>query len=178
VQWQLDKASEKGGWIVQRVDFKVDARELDTSKGMLNSAMRAVGAKPTKAYDLPGKLGVDPAWLTRYWEAWPVKADQSVTTYAKGGDREDDTYAFPSFGPNSRGTVGSVGQAEFHEGLTLPAQFAVTNAAPAWILPITRSQPKLKGGTGAIPHTLSAKWDSIKTDAAGKADETTTITTK
>lgn len=177
VQWKLDKPSPKGGWIVQRVDFKANAKESDATAKQ-NIISKTLGIKPMKKVDLMAKLGVDPASLTRYWEAWPVNPGQSVTTYAEGGDLEDDTYAFPSFGPGTKGEVGSAGVAEFYEGLTLPSSFKATNTAPAWILPITRSQPKLKGGTGSIPHTLLATWDSIKQDGAGKADETTKVKTK
>jgi hypothetical protein len=178
VQWKLDNPSPQGGWIVQRVDFKVDAKEADAGTGKMNTLKRAVGVKPMKKVKLQAKFGVDPASLTRYWEAWQVMPGQSVTSYAQNGDVEDDTYAFPSFGPGTKGSVGSVGKAEFYEGLTLPNSFKVTNAAPAWILPLTRSQPKLEGGTGAIPHTLMATWDSTKDGTDDKPDETTKIKTK
>ena len=164
--------------MVQRVDFKVDAKEADTSDGKLNAVKKSLGIKPMKKVDLVAKIGLDPSSLSRYWEAWPVNPGQSTTTYAEGGDVEDDTYAFPTLGPGTKGQSGSAGQAEFYEGLTLPPSFKVTNAAPAWILPITRSTPKLKGGTGSIPHTLLATWDSTKQDATGKPDETTKIKTK
>ena len=178
VQWKLDKPSANGGWIVQQVDFKVDAKEADDKDSKANSVKKAFGVKPMKKVDVQAKLNVDPAGLTRYWEAWPVSPGESVTTYAEGGDLEDDTYAFPSFGPGTKGSVGSAGKAEFYEGLELPDSFQVLNKAPAWILPITRSKPKLAGGTGSIPHTLMATWDSTKKDADDKPDETTKIKTK
>lgn len=178
VQWKLDKPSAKGGWIVQQVDFKVDAQEADDRDSKANSIKKAFGVKPMKKFDVQAKLNADPAALTRYWEAWPVSPGRSVTTYAEGGDLEDDTYAFPSFGPGTKGSVGSAGKAEFYEGLKLPDSFQVLNKAPAWILPITRTKPKLEGGTGSIPHTLMATWNSTKKDADDKPDETTKIKTK
>jgi hypothetical protein len=54
------------------------------------------------------------------------------------------------------------GSAEFYEGLTLPASFTVTNAAPTWILLATNTAPTLTGGTGTIPHSLTATWDCCK----------------
>jgi hypothetical protein len=37
----------------------------------------------------------------------------------------------------------------------------VKNAAPAWSLPATNSNPGLTGGTGALDHNLTATWDGV-----------------
>jgi hypothetical protein len=52
--------------------------------------------------------------------------------------------------------------------LTLPGSFKVTNAAPTFILPATKSAPKLTGGTGAISHNLTAIWDCCGADKTTK----------
>ena len=80
---------------------------------------------------------------------WPGLIGQtSQSGYAElNNDREDDTYG-SSIIPDTKGTMTVTGAAEFYEGLTLPASFTVTNAAPTWILPATKTAPTLTGGTG------------------------------
>ena len=98
---------------------------------------------------------------TPFWEAWQVNKGQSVTTYAEGGDVEDDTYANPRYAAGTKGSVSTSGSAEFHEGLTLPSSFKADPNAPSGILPVTKSDPgTLSGGTGSISHNLTATWDS------------------
>ena len=159
VQWVLDKKSPKGGWIVQGVTATFDVKD---------AAGKAVDVKK-----LTGGV-IDPAtqW-TPYWEAWKVNAGKDVTKYAEKGDLEDDMYSMPGLYDTTKGSIKIEGKAEFYEDLTLPADFKVTNAAPAWILPMTRTKPTLAGGTGAIDHTLTAKWDCT----AGSASKATTVTT-
>jgi hypothetical protein len=116
-------------------------------------------------------VGWDPSW-TPYWEAWPINAGQSVTTYAEeNNDVEDDTYGSVSEADNSKGSLTIAGRAEFYEGATLPADMKPTNTAPAWILPFTRKNPNVAGGTGAIDHNLTVTWDCTG------ADKSSTITT-
>lgn len=152
IQWKLDKPSTTGGWIVQRVDARRDVKD-------------ASGAA------VPVTNGWDPAW-TPYWEGWKVNPGKSVTTYAETGDLEDDTYAGTAGGDNTKGSFTMTGHADFYEGATLPATMTPTNAAPAWILPFTKTDPSLPGGTGAIAHDLTATWDCTGTT------KSTTITTR
>jgi len=72
-----------------------------------------------------------------------------------------DTYAQGPVGANTKGTTEVVGRADFYPGLTLPAGFTVRNAAPAWALPVTNTDPGLTGGTGALDHNLTATWDGV-----------------
>lgn len=137
VQWMLDKPTKVGGWVIQKVELDRDVKKCDGS------------AAPV--------VGLDPAWYP-LWEAWPVRKDKKVTTYAEGGDREDDGYS-SSTQAGTKGTLTVRGRAQFYEGLTLPASFKVTNAAPTWILPATTTEPSLTGGTGAIDHVITATWD-------------------
>jgi len=74
VQWELDKKTTKGGWVVQKVELPYDVKDCSD--------------KPVD----PKKVGgLQPSWYP-VWEAWPINKDQRVTTYAEGGDVEDDTY--------------------------------------------------------------------------------------
>jgi hypothetical protein len=157
VQWKLDKPTTKGGWVVQKVESPYDVKDCGD-----------------KAVDPTKVGGWQPSWCP-YWEAWQINKGQQVTTYAEGGDLEDDTYAAPSLGSDTEGSVTVKGTAEFYEGLTLPSSFTVTNKAPAWILPTTKSAPKLSGGTGSISHNLKASWDCCSKEKA--ATKTTKIET-
>jgi hypothetical protein len=149
VQWKLSGPSPLGGWIVQKLDF---------SGSIKDSAGAAVSH---------GWEGTTP-----YWEAWKVNKGKSVTTYAEGGDVDDDTFSNPSYAAGTRGSVTETGAAEFYEGLTLPSSFKADPSSPAGILPVTKSSPSLSGGTGGIAHNLTATWDSSKGD-----DKTTLSTT-
>jgi hypothetical protein len=153
VQWQLDQASPSGGWVVQKVEMPYDVKDCAGT-----------------AVDPAVMGGFQPSWCP-YWEAWQINKGQKVTTYAEKGDVEDDTFS-SSFnaGPaaTSKGTMTEKGTAEFYEGLTLPAAFQPTNAAPAWILPMTKTDPALTGGSGAIAHELTATWDCCSADKSTK----------
>jgi hypothetical protein len=72
-----------------------------------------------------------------------------------------DTYGQNPIGPNTEGTTKVIGRADFYPNLTLPGSFTVKNAAPAWALPATNSDPGLTGGTGALDHSLTATWDGV-----------------
>jgi hypothetical protein len=137
VQWLLDKPSPLGGWVVQRVDVARDVKDC--------------AGKPVATG------GIDPSWYP-LWEAWQIHKGQKVTTYAEGGDLDDDSYGQGPI-PSTKGSYTVTGSAQFYEGLTLPADFKVTNKAPTWILPTTKAAPTLAGGTGSIPHVLTAAWD-------------------
>ena len=154
VQWKLDRPSPAGGWVVQKVDVARDVKDCTGN---------AVSTG-----------GLDPAWYP-LWEAWPINPGQKVATYAElNNDREDDTYGSSTI-PDTKGTMTVTGAAEFYEGLTLPASFTVTNAAPTWILPATKTAPTLTGGTGTIPHSLTATWDCCR--KKGKKKKTKVQTT-
>jgi hypothetical protein len=152
VQWMLDKPSPKGGWVVQQVGVTRNVKDC---------------ADKVSGPDDSG--GLNTAWYP-LWEAWKVNPGKSVTTYAEGADTEDDTYSQGLTKP-TKGSVTVTGSAEFYEGLVLPGSFKVTNKAPTWILPATNAAPTLAGGTGAIPHSLTATWNCCT-----GSDKTTTVT--
>jgi hypothetical protein len=144
IQWKLDKASPKGGWIVQKVDVESDIKKKN-------------GTKVGTGFD---------AWVP-YWEAWQVMPGKDVTVYADGTeatDCQDDTFSNPSFDDDTKGTMSEKGTAEFYEDLKLPASFKVDLTAPAGELRMTKADPGLSGGSGSIAHTLTATWDCTKDD--------------
>ena len=153
VQWELDKVTTKGGWVVQKVE--------------LSNAVKDCDGKPI---DLEKMNGLKPSWYP-LWEAWQINAGQKVTTYAETGDTKDDTYG-SSYGATSKGSLTVKGTPEFYEGLSLPGDFKVTNKAPTWILPSTHTAPTLTGGTGAISHNLTATWDCCGADKKTKVTPT------
>jgi hypothetical protein len=148
VQWELDKPSPKGGVIIQKVNAVHDIKSKD-------------GAKLETAFD---------KWVP-YWEAWEINKDQKVTTYAEGGDLEDDTFSKSSSPDGSKGTFEEKGTAAFYEGAKLPASMKPERKSPAGILPFSQADPALAGGSSSLAHELKAVWDGAKDD--GK----TTVTT-
>jgi hypothetical protein len=153
IQWVLDNPSPAGGWVVQHVDFNFNVTDC-----------KDVALDPKKTYGMSN---------ISFWEAWEVHKNQKVTTYAEGGDVNDDTFGAPPGGKDTKGNITINGLADFYEGLALPKSFTVTNKPPAWILPMTTADPGLKGGSGAISHTLKAEWDCCPPSK----DKSTKITT-
>jgi len=152
VQWKLDKKTTTGGWVVQKVNYSHSVKNCDG-----------------KPHPLDASDGLwDPSWVP-YWEAWQINKDHDVTTFAETGDTEDDTFEVGST-PDTKGNLKITGSAQFYDGLTLPASMKATHAAPAWDLPTTKSAPKLTGGTGAIDHSIKAKWNCCK-DSKSKTTE-------
>ncbi len=158
IQWGLNNSSAStNGWIVQKVE--VDHNVKDCAGGDFN---------------LETGGGIKPSWYP-IWEAWEVKngvihggpaTNPPVSVFGKS-----DIYGQGSLANNSKGSFTVNGNAEYYDGLTLPASFKVTNKAPAHILPVTTTQPTLTGGTGSISHNLTATWDCCT------ADKSTKITT-
>jgi len=155
VQWVLGKKTTKGGWVVQKVNVNRNVTDC---------------AGTAKA---PGSNELNPSWYP-IWEAWKINKNQKVTTYAEGGDVMDDGYGSGAAGNNTKGSVEVVGKAEFYDGLKLPSSFKVTNKAPAWILPVTKSDPGLTGGSGAIDHNLKAEWSCCPESSSKKTKLTPT----
>ncbi len=148
IQWKLDKASPKGGWIVQKIEVESDIKKKDD----------------TKIEDGFQK------WVP-YWEAWRVMPGKNITVYADGteaSDCQDDTFACSSFGADSKGELAENGTAEFYEGLTLPSSLKANPKSPAGELRMTQADPGLAGGSGSIAHNLTAKWDGTKDDKSTK----------
>ena len=154
IQWELDKKTTKGGWVVQKVELEYDVKDCSD-----------------KPFDAEQTGGLNPGWYP-LWEAWQIHKDQQVTAQVEGGDIYDDIFGTLGYGKNTHGSVIVKGTAEFYEGLTLPSSFKLTNDPPASGLPSTKSAPTLSGGTGAVLHNLKATWN------CGCNDNTTTMDTK
>ena len=153
IQWVLDSASAKGGWVIQKIDISFNVQ--DEHGTAINVSTKGVDTKK-----IP------------YWEAWKINAGKKITTYAEGGDTADDTYVSSiNWGDKTKGTVRVTGAAEFYEDLTLPSDFKATHPY-AGILPATTNDPgALSGGTGSMAHNLTATWDSTG------GNKKTTVTT-
>jgi len=108
-----------------------------------------------------------------FWESWTVAAGSAVTTYADQGDPTDDTFASPSQGDCTKGTITVNKTPSFYENLVLPATFKPTNLPPTGILPTTKTNPNLTGGGNVPKLWLTATWDCCTQGASKK----TTITT-
>jgi hypothetical protein len=157
VQWELDKKTTNGGWIVQKVELPYDVKDCSD-----------------KAVDPTKRNGPQPRKFP-FWEAWQIHKNQQVTTFAEGGDVNDDDFELVSPGSDTKGSITVQGTVEFYEGLTLPGSFRVTNQPPAYSLPSTKSAPTLSGGTGAISHTLKATWDCCSKDKTATKKTTADI---
>lgn len=104
VQWELDKKTTKGGWVVQKVELSYDVKDCSD-----------------KAVDPTKRNGPKPHRFP-FWEAWQINKNQQVTTFAEGGDVNDDSYDLVSPGSDTKGAITIKGTAEFYEGLTLPSR--------------------------------------------------------
>lgn len=155
VKWSVKNAtSSTNGWVAQKVELMRDVKDCST---------------PPNAVPYSAGKGLNPAWCP-LWEAWQVRGG-SVFVGKSTSPHQADTYGARPIGDSTKGNVQVKGTAEYYDGLTLPSSFTVTNAAPTWALPATKTQPTLSGGTGAIDHSLKATWDCCT------SVKTTTITT-
>lgn len=133
VQFLLKSPSAKGGYFVQKI-----------------SIQRTIEKKCPKQYN---DLDVT------YYEAWPVSAGKTVTTYADKGDVNDDTFFNPSM-TQSEGNSNFSAQVKFFENITLPADFKANNRQTfAGILPSTKSKPAFWDAADALDHKLVSTWD-------------------
>jgi hypothetical protein len=154
-RWAIQNATTStNGWIVQHV--VVHQNVTDASNNPIVPGTGSYGGLRTSWYPL--------------WEAWQVRGGQ---VYVGGSSQAHnaDTYGQGPVGPSTKGTTEVIGRADFYPNLTLPSGFTVRNAAPAWALPATNSNPGLTGGTGALDHNLTATWNGVAGTGA------TTVTT-
>jgi hypothetical protein len=158
VKWGIP-ASEtaSSGWIIQRVDKHFEAQDCTGSP---------VTPKPAD----------DPSGYP-FWEAWEFTAGQNVWVgpASGGAAHSGDTFGAPGYGSGTKGKKTITGEVKAIVGFVLPGGMVPRNAAPAWALPYTRSQPPQFASTlpGAA-HTLTAEWDCCP---AGTVTKRTTVTT-
>lgn len=154
-RWSLQNATAStNGWIVQHV--AVTQNVTDAAGTAVVTGQGGFGGLSTSWYPL--------------WEGWQVRGGQ---VFIGGGNSPHgaDTYAQAAVGANTQGTTSIAGRANFYPNLTLPVSFTVRNAAPAWALPVTNTDPAVIGGTGPLSHSLTATWDGVIGNGA------TTLTT-
>ena len=145
IRWSLDKVTTPGGWIVQEVDANFGAKDCENKPVDVAARAREKGANLRPRVHL--------------WEAWRVPPNQTQTLLAQIGYQYDDVFDSVLEFPNTRGKYEVKAQADFHEGLELPASFGVNLLSPSVQLPMTERDPQLPEGTGKIPHNLLATWD-------------------
>jgi hypothetical protein len=158
VKWGIP-ANETGssGWVIQRVDKHFEAQDCAGSP---------VAPKPAD----------DPSGYP-FWEAWEFTAGQNVWVgpAAGGAAHSGDTFGAPGYGDGTKGKKTITGEVKAIVGFVLPGGMTPRNAAPAWALPYTRSQPPQFASTLAgAAHTLTAEWDCCP---AGTVTKRTTVTT-
>ncbi len=134
IQWELSDATTAKGWIVQEVEATYDVKDKDDE--------------------------VIDDDHDHFMEAWEVNSGKKITSYAEGGDVEDDTFTDPDYGVGSKGSITVAATAAYYEG-DLPNDFAENNpSTQAGILPSTTTiHGDLLGGP-STPHNLEATWDS------------------
>jgi len=152
VRWSIDNATAStNGWIVQHVVVRqnVEAWRPPLLPGATLPIVPGQGSYG----------GLSTSWYP-LWEAWQVRGG-SVFVGGSASAHSADTYGQNPVGVNTKGSTEVVGRADFYPNLSLPAAFTVRNAAPAWALPVTNTDPALTGGTGALDHSLTATWDGV-----------------
>ena len=152
IRWELDKNTTKGGLVVQKVEGKYDVRDC---KGNIYE---------NTTYFNPG-------WVP-YWEAWEIDKGKNVTNYAG----YDDKFQSPGSLNGTKGEYSTIASAVFYDGAQLSkTSMKATNGPPAGDLPMTKTDPKLKGGSNSVPHNLKATWDCCSKEKG--ATRKTNITT-
>ena len=134
VKFTLNAASQKGGWIVQKITMTKFIRDCE-ARIIENSTLT-------------------------YWEAWHVMPGSKIdSSTAAGLFNFDDEYKLQDQGCTI-GRVDYVGEVKFFEGLDLPGNFIRNNPATyAHDLPSTKDKPAFWDNTDAVPHTLISKWN-------------------
>ena len=154
-RWSIQNATAStDGWIVQHVSLTQNVTDA-------SGAAVEPGREPYH--------GLRPSWYP-HWEAWQVRGG-SVFVGRTATPHRADEFLQDAVGASTRGTTAITGRADFYPNLTLPINFMVLHAAPAWDLPWTITDPNLTGGTGVLSHDLTATWDGVGNTGA------TTVTT-
>jgi len=113
-----------------------------------------------------------------YWEAWGVRGGK-VFIGDTASEHNADTYADPAMGDRTYGSIAVKGTAEFFPNVTLPAHMKANNpATQAGALRSSTTDPALAGGTGSIPHDLTASWDCCGPLLPGAKEKLTTFSNK
>jgi hypothetical protein len=134
VKFNLNAASAKGGWIVQKIDWN-----------------QLVIKCPDVAF-IDKKL--------TYYEAWRVSAGTKGDSERLAGKFNfDDQFHSPNF-PDTKGKTAVMGIVKFFEGLELPAGFKKGNKDTyAGDLPSTTDKPDFWDAANSADHNLIFGWN-------------------
>jgi hypothetical protein len=142
VRFSIDNADDTTkGYIVQKIDVKYNRSECDNKV----DPVTGVGKFP-------------------YWEAWGVREGK---VYVGDTDQAHnaDTYSDRSMGDGTKGSIVVKGIPQFFPDVTLPADMKANNPdTQAGDLRSSLTDPKLKDGTGALAHNLTASWKCCPPD--------------
>jgi hypothetical protein len=134
VKFNLNQASAKGGWIVQKITYD------------------QVVIKCPETQFINKKI--------TYWEAWEVEAGARGDKERLSGKYTfDDQYSSPNY-PDTRGSTTITGEVKFFEGTALPASFRKGNKDTyAGDLPATTEKPDFWDAANTAAHNLSYIWN-------------------
>lgn len=140
VKFNLNDASAKGGWIVQKITYD-----------------QVVIKCPDQPF-INKKI--------TYWEAWRVTAGAKGDSERLSGKFNfDDQYSSGSF-PDTRGSTTLTGEVKFFDGLDLPAAFKKGNKDTyAGDLPATTDKPDFWDNANTAGHDLSFIWNCCNNPA-------------
>lgn len=144
VEFELPEKAGADGWMVQQIQRSYDIRKAD-------------GSVADKNLNAPKTL---------FWEAWPVKKGEKLTSNRNSDTDEGVTYDDAFDQPkreNLKGEFKVVALVKFFEG-KLPADFVKKNPATrAEDLPSTTTKPAFWDDTGTV-HNLTVTWDCTVKD--------------
>ena len=151
VRFSVDGAdATTTGYIVQKIDVKYTRKDCTST----DKPVTGVGSFP-------------------YWEAWGVRTGK-VYIGDSAQEHNADTYADADMGDATYGSIVIKGVAEFFPSVTLPADMKANNPdTQAGSLRSSLTDPGLTGGTGSIPHDLTASWECCGPLAPGVKNKTT-----
>jgi hypothetical protein len=158
VRWGVP-ASEaaSAGWIVQKVTKRFEAYDCAGNR-------------------VPPQPADDPSGYP-FWEAWEFTSGQHVWVgpASAGSPHSGDTFGGVDYGPGTRGRKTVHGEVKAIVGFVPPAGMTPRNAAPAWALPYTRTEPPQFASTlpGAT-HELNMEWNCCPNGTVTKATAVTT----
>lgn len=134
VKFNLNEASAKGGWIVQKITYDQVVIKCPSTE--------FINKKIT------------------YWEAWEVAAGAKGDKERLAGKFTfDDQYSSPNY-PDTRGSTNITGEVKFFEGTALPASFKKGNKDTyAGDLPATTEKPDFWDAANTAAHNLSFIWN-------------------
>ena len=149
VKFNLNDASAKGGWIVQKIVW--DQTVIDCPDHL----------RFTKKIT--------------YWEAWEVAAGTKGDKERLAGKFNfDDQFNSPNY-PDTRGNTSIAGEVKFFEGTALPASFKKGNKDTyAGDLPATTEKPDFWDAANTANHNLAYVWNCCVVPGIGALSHTST----